>query len=163
MACTLLPNLYQVKIGTISLDGDWLFFCTKQGQIHVFLKGRMFYAIKFFFQRGRVHYWLSEGGSTIGFQKGSPISKCVYLYVAPSLSLKKRVPIFCITLYFFKECLENHEYRVDHNPCSRFNLCKSHNICIRSGFTVLHCLIFNIQTEVLSLTVFPMCHSNVYL
>jgi hypothetical protein len=76
------------------------------------------------FQRERVHYC---------FQRGSPLSKCVYLqYIALSPVLtKKRVSDHGIILYFFGEYLENHEYRVDHDPCSRLNLFKSHNICIR--------------------------------
>jgi hypothetical protein len=41
-----------------------------------FSKGGILYL-----QSGRVHYWLSKGGgSTIGFQMRSSLSKCIYLH-----------------------------------------------------------------------------------
>ena len=71
----------RVRIRTITLNRDWLRFGTKRGvDPCIFQKGE-FYTIKSGFQSGRVHYWRSKGGgSTIGFQMRSPLSKCIYLH-----------------------------------------------------------------------------------
>ena len=58
--------------------------------------------ITFGFQSGRVHYWLSKGGgSTIGFQMRSPLSKCIYLHCTCYLhhhSEKRNKSLFSITV-----------------------------------------------------------------
>jgi hypothetical protein len=117
MACTLLPNLYEAgaleRIGTITPDRDWLGF--GRGGSSYFSKGK-FYANKFGFQRGDGPLYVLKG--EIHFQHA-------FIYIVHSSNEKKgRGSEHYIILY-----LKNHEYRVDHDTCSRLNnLCKSHNI-----------------------------------
>jgi hypothetical protein len=62
------------------------------------------------FKGGRVHYWL--------FSKGESTFKMCLFTLSPVLTGGKKGPLL---LYYFGEYFENHEYRVDHDPCSKLN------------------------------------------
>jgi hypothetical protein len=83
MACTLLPNqVCKARTGTITLDRDCLCSVKSRDGSRYFSKGE-FYPIKLGFQRTTFGFQRGEGGSSnIGFQRGTPLSKCVtYLHL----------------------------------------------------------------------------------
>jgi hypothetical protein len=126
---------------------------------------------------GSIHYWLSKGGgSTIGFQMGSPLSKSHLFTLSPVLMGKKGEGVPTIALYFTH--LENvlKIINTDFVIILSVGLIFVNIIIHMYLYTVLNlvhiygfvssyiciCIFFNIETEVLSLTVLSMSHNKVF-